>query len=279
MNVPLRNYWRRNLNPDDWDFSGLADIDELRACYHWEYRREAIQLAANGMLPQLPPQSERPKFAMLRTGKPNFVPAPYGYSHHPDFPKLSYLEHRRRHPASIKPEVPRQPWETLDADLSRIMRDFGHLPEWNLLTPPPLWLGDAGASEIVTLNIPWNTRDNHLVEWFRAWLKARRPKGDEGDSRPATPEPPALPTTHKPTGRGSEPTQLRSKLKALSAWRLLQRYDGNAWKAIAHDGVDRVLGKQYQPKRRNDPRPPTAWSEAKTTAAKILQREFRFNRF
>ena len=76
-----------------------------------------------------------------------------------------------------------------------------------------------------------------------------------------------MPRPKKKGGAGDPIRQAKAKLKALAAWRLIQRYAGNWQKAFIHPAAEKYLGEQFGMAG--------AWSEARATVQKVLK-EFRF---
>ena len=123
-------------------------------------------------------------------------------------------------------------------------------------------MGGESNIEIVPLSIPWSCGDEDIIEAFRQWLKERRPKGEDWDHhRPRVDEP--IPRPKDKGGAGSHIRQVKAKLKALAAWRLIQHHRGDNWEAYLHPGAASYLGKQFDR--------PGAWSEARAAVEKALK--------
>ena len=114
----------------------------------------------------------------------------------------------------------------------------------------PIWDGD-GKTEIVPMKIPWGWCDDEIKFAFAQWLIENRPV--------ELPEPPSL----KLTGAGSRIRQVKKILKALAAWRLIQRHNGDNSKAFAHPGADKYLGKTFEY--------PSEWTTARQTVQAALK--------
>jgi hypothetical protein len=175
----------------------------------------------------------------------------------------SYITGRKNglwRPLPITPPRDKSFWITLD--WHTLHRHWGdevehagtHLPF------PPIMDGD-GETEIVPFRIPWDWRDNEIIQAFAQWLKENRPKGEEWDDRPRMDEP-AKPKSKG--GAGSYLRQVKTLLKQLAAWRLIQHYKGNRIKAYAHPGAIKYLGKTYA----HD----GEWTDARKAVQAVLKR-------
>jgi hypothetical protein len=123
----------------------------------------------------------------------------------------------------------------LQKDIGEFARQLIGRPDF-LNLPKTLWNQESN-SEIIVFTIPWNYNNDQLKKGFAQWLTDNRPQGNEGDSRPK------VDGIKRPTGAGSRPRQIRARLKALGAYRLLLCYGGNRKKAREHTDVCKVLGR------------------------------------
>jgi hypothetical protein len=184
---------------------------------------------------------------------------PKGWIAHPEFPQLSYLEMRVKEPSrQVKPRELAH-WVWLAVEWNDLFRHAWDEVEEAARTSSPIWRSDS--VEVVPLCIQWSWRDDDIIEAFRQWLKEKRPKGEEWDGRPRMDEPPPEPKDRG--GAGSPIRQMKAKLKALAAWRLIQHYNGNHVAAYERAGAKAYLGKQFGM--------PGAWSEARATVRNLLE--------
>jgi len=253
MKTILPNVWRVRLAETDWDFSRCPS-DEADICLWWELHREKTQAESGGTLP--PGLKGQPTRMELRRRKWQVQDdrdrLPKGWILHPHFPQFSYLDHRHKERWKRIERIGRQTWPWLDVDWFSLVR---HRRDWlegmlkgTCVPSSPLL---DGPIEIVPMAIPWDWRDKDILEAFKQWLKQKR----------RVDEPPPMPRDKG--GAGSPIRQVKRKLKALAAWRLIQHYNGHNFAAFGHCGAEKYLGRQFAN--------PAAWSKARALVLKLME--------
>lgn len=145
--------------------------------------------------------------------------------------------------------------ETSEVDLIK----QGKLKEFPGIQPSLYW---EGGGEVTVVSIQWsNFTNEELVQYFRRWVKANRPKH-----------------LGNPDARGHKPKDWRANLTRLAAMRLLARF---TTKEIL--GTRRTMAvaacqpihqaKQFASDKWGDP---TKWHDARREAGKLFHKLFPF---
>jgi hypothetical protein len=213
----------------EWDFS-QCDPAELRDCYYYEFTREfpiVCNLVAKWRTAHKGSRFDdwRPIFS-----KNNRDNRPRAFSYElfnfcPEWPEQPYLSIaknerlRRRHLNQQPPPRSDKSNALEQVNMPMIIRD--HI-ERGIKSEPPLdelergvIKQDDGLHEIAAFKIDWRHTDGILGECFAYWLKHYRPKGI---------------AQWKIKGKGRRHEQMMKNLKALGAWRLLNKMP---WKVAA----------------------------------------------
>jgi len=268
------NVWRSKLNESDWNFVRCPS-DEAEDCLNWELHREHTQAKNGGRFPSGIVYEPTPDEQRMRRFRDSIEEIPemlkrLGHKPKGRFTKLelpSYLEHRKQQ--NWKPIERTKPmsWEWLETDwCDYFFKNWDEIHEIVRTLPrKSLWLPWNGNVELCPLTIDWDRRDEELVRFFREWLIKRRPRGEAWDDRPRVDEPPAKPESKG--GAGVPIRQAKANLKALAAWRLIQHYQGNYVRVLAHSGAHKYLGRQFERAG--------AWSEARSKVQAMLVSRFR----
>jgi hypothetical protein len=220
----LKSAGRGNiLAREEWDFS-TCPPDELRDCYYYELMRESKvhrdsllkwrRYQKGSTFDDWLPISSKPS----RAGRPPLFGWEF-FSFCPEWPAQPYLsipqdERQRRRKLIPKIVQPADERNGLRVHLlPKLLKNYSDgTPTGKKYVLPPLNLAtvksDDGTHETVAFEIDWRHTDGTLSKLFRLWLKINRPKEVRR-------------WIIKGKGRTSE--QIRKDLKALGAWRLLQK--------------------------------------------------------
>ena len=277
------------MDEDDWNFLQIEKTtykkSEWPQCLLLELWREKTQAEHNGSFPSERIYSwtdEEMQRVRRMTGlgikiggdiAEQMQRMGLGKWEKPDW--TSYISSRKK--ALWKPLPPKKPLEDstlwISLDWHGLYKYWGDEVEYAGTHLPAPSIMD-GETEIVPFRIPWDWRDDEIIAVFAQWLKANRPKGESGDyvtswgekmhwadNRPRVDEP-----TKKESkgGAGSYIRQVKTLLKQLAAWRLIQRYDGDNFNAFDHPGAKKYLGKAYEH--------PGEWTDARKAVQAALKR-------
>jgi hypothetical protein len=280
------NVWVTSLDDDDWNFLQIAKTTYKKAewpqCLNWELWREKVQAESSGTFPLglqyswTEKDMRRVRFS-LKPGEDiveKLKSQRLGTYNQPDW--TSYLLGRKKalwKPLPKKPPQDRTSWIALD--WHSVYRNLGDQIEYaGTHLPSPSIMDGDGESEFVSFRIPWGWRDDEIVAVFAQWLKDNRPKGESGfyvhswgekmhwaDDRPRIDEP-----TKKESkgGAGSYIRQVKTLLKQLAAWRLIQHHNGSHVKAYTHPNAGNYLGNTYAHA--------SEWTEARNAVQAALKR-------
>ena len=157
-------------------------------------------------------------------------------------------------------------WQMLHADFENIRRKHPETSEVDLIAqgklkpfpgiqPSLYW---AGGSEVTVLTINWPDFTNEeLVQYFRRWVKANRPK-----------------QAKQPDARGHKPKDWRAMLTRLAATRLLARFTPLEIVDPRRDKFPVVWEtKQFAGRKWGDV---TKWHDARREAEKLFHSLFPF---
>ena len=234
----------------EWDFSKVP-LDQVSLCYEYELSRDTHSKLEK--IKGLRATLGNPSFdqCMKWWTHPETMPADdteaeqlaqtefiYGsqiwwFDEFPDQPFQSISKHDRKRLAE-----PEGNWGAITMNFRRLIREFPQVAEEHGKWEVPI----DERSTAVALLIDWTRNNDELIRNFKDWLTAFRPKG--------------IAIVDRKNGAGAPVRQLRARLKALGAWRLLRRMDwadayaltegrlfGNnqsTWKA-AKDATDQLL--------------------------------------
>jgi hypothetical protein len=262
------NFWRDNLTEDDWNFSQVQN-DEWPQCLCRELAREQTQSEGNGNFPAgwfftWTSEDER-ALNRLSVGRAlglhiggdlaeRLQKAKLGKHEKHDW--TPYISQRRKENWKSLPKHPPEiTYSFMALDWRTLMKYWGDEVEdaSRCMSAPAIM--DGEKIQIVPFKIPWNWRNDEIIDAFARWVKENRPKGEKwsyefegtvvhwADNRPRIDEPP--PSLKSKVGAGSYIRQVKTLLKQLAAWRLIQRYNGSRIKARAHPGAKEYLGESY----------------------------------
>jgi hypothetical protein len=227
------------VDPEEWDFS-TCPKDQLEACFFYEFAREC-------------PEAVRAARALREHLKE--IGADTGTDHRfavtvvdifkdcPEFPHTPFLSiptaERYRRIKKVGKVIP-----PVQADLAGLIRQY----EGKAVTGKTI---KYGQGDIVGFYLDWTISDEKLIEGLRHSLKTNRPPG-------------AVATVRR--GQGSSAQQIRKDLKALGAWRLLEKMD---WED-AH-----VYSREILKNRKGQPQGlfgshANAWRRAQKDAEKMI---------
>lgn len=194
---------------EEWDFSPCRD-EHLEACYYYEFARESekakdAESKYRAAIESAPEREAKWLLTCRMRGVYNF------FQCCPEFPDTPFLciPKRERDQRIKKLWKPRR---LIQANLSSIIRtreaDFSQAK--TLKYPTGYAGGDIREGEIVAFFVDWNLPLPCLVKDFQRWLDENKP---DGAGKPAK------------RGAGATPRQIKKRLKALGAVRLLRRMD------------------------------------------------------
>ena len=228
----------------EWDFSEVPD-DQVELCHEYEYGRHSEQVKA--------------AVAKFRRQHGNVAIEECLDINDPG----TVLGEEQLPPvACVRPSFPKDPFQSINAnerqriaDMLRTDGDRYLLVEGSfrkLLSIYPNLQNEYGSfrdgeTTYVVMSVDWRMNPTEILRRFEEWLTKRRPK--EVRKRDRT------------RGAGAPVRKSRAELKALGAWRLLQKMDsGDAWEAT----------KERLKKRGLYSDEPAAWSRARATAERLL---------
>ena len=232
------------VNPHDWDFSEVPD-DQVELCHEYEYGRHSEQVKA--------------AVAKFRRQHGNVAIEECLDINDPG----TVLGEEQLPPVvCVRPSFPKDPFQSINAnerqriaDMLRTDGDRYLLVEGSfrkLLSIYPNLQNEYGSfrdgeTTYVVMSVDWRMNPTEILRRFEEWLTKRRPK--EVRKRDRT------------RGAGAPVRKSRAELKALGAWRLLQKMDsGDAFEVT----------KDWLKKNGLFSNEPAAWSRPRATAARIL---------
>jgi hypothetical protein len=281
------NVWQTSLDDDDWNFLQIEKTtykkSEWPQCLCWELLREKTQAEHNGSFPSELIYSwtqEDMKRVRRLTGLGIKIAGDIveqmqkvgsGKWEKPDWtPYISLRKKALWKPLPKKPPQDRTSWIALDWHI--VYRNWGEEIEYAGTHMPTPSIMD-GETEIVPFMIPWGWRDDQIIAAFAQWLKCNRPTGEKGvyevgggnvywaDDRPRIDEPTKQ---ESKGGAGSYIRQVKTLLKQLAAWRLIQHHKSSHVKAYTHPNAGNYLGNTYAHA--------SEWTEARNAVQAALKR-------
>ena len=203
----------------EWDFAPCRN-EEVGACHAYEFARQVevlketvrlFQAARPGaVFDDLWAEAMNPRNALLTLENGHGLPLG-SYSAFPEFPATPYLgipvrERLRRLSQSNVVRV----GGIYETDIEHIVSDGPGYTFHYSGVPGEGWF-ERGTNETVAFDIDWSSEDELIIRQFAHWLREKGP-----DRR-------ARIKVRTERGKGSLTAQLKVDLKALGAWRLLQR--------------------------------------------------------
>ncbi len=246
---------------EEWDFSECPD-EQLTACHEYEIWREdkSFQVQARTHRAAL----GDPTFEQLLARWEHWqAPKSIAEADAADFffygPKCSWwLDEFPNEPFLCVPPAKRSAfadeegnWGAIAWDFFELLNEFPELAEQAGGDDPPLsWFGRPvmnGSRTAGAFLIDWRRNDDELVRHFKAWLEDFRNKDI---------------LIRETRGAGSKVRKLRKELKALGAWRLLEKMPWSEAYLVTQEHLTKGLFSNHE----------SAWRRARRVAENLIAR-------